>query len=270
MLANKVILYDDSCPMCKVYTQGFVSMGILTPEHRVGMARADAETMRHLDLNRARHEIPLLDTQTGEVTYGMDALFLLIGHRVPIFTPLFRSRTFRAMVYALYQLVTYNRRVIAGCAAPREGFDCAPDFNRAVRVKYLRLAIAVWGLLIGGAAITTGSAHLWLLLALVLSGAGVQTIRFAQALRGHCFWDRAGSYATNNLLFGLLLMPLLLPLPAPLRWLGFGVAAGVTLLDAARRQRNCRRCLSHTKLCREEHQKPARKRENNSGVLPFK
>ena len=270
MLANKVILYDDSCPMCKVYTQGFVSMGILTPDHRVGMARASADTMSRLDLNRARHEIPLLDTATGEVTYGMDALFLLIGHRVPVFTPLFRSRTFRAMVYALYQLVTYNRRVIAGCAPPKDGFDCAPDFNHTARVNYLRLAIASWGLLLASVMLATGYAHLWLLLALVVTGMGVQAVRFGQALRGHCFWDRAGSYATNNLLFGLLLTPSLLPLPAPIRWLNFAVAAGITVLDAHRRQSNCRRCLSQTKICREVHKKPTQKSRNDSGVLPFK
>ena len=255
MLANKVILYDDSCPMCKVYTQGFVRMGILAPDHRVGMARANAETMSRLDLNRARHEIPLLDTQTGEVTYGMDALFLLIGHRFPIFTPFFRSAIFRSLVYALYQLVSYNRRVIAGCAPPREGFDCAPDFNRAARMKYLRIAIAGWGLLIGGTAIATGFAHQGLLLALVLTVASIQAVRFGKALRGHCFWDRAGSYATNNLLFGLLLTPALLPLPAPLRWLNFGIAIAVTALDAIRRQRNCRRCLSKTRICRETRMK---------------
>lgn len=255
MLTNKVILYDDSCPMCKVYTQGFVRMGILTPDHRVGMARASADTMQRLDLKRARHEIPLLDTQTGKVTYGMDALFLLIGHRFPIFTPLFRNAPFRALVYAFYQLVTYNRRVIAGCAPPREGFDCAPDFNRAARLRYLRLALASWVLLLGSAAFAVYHSHLFALLALLLTGAGIQTVRFAQALRRHCFWDKAGSYATNNLLFGLLLTPSLLPLPASLRWINFGVAAGITVVDAIRRQRNCRRCLSQKGLCREVHHK---------------
>ena len=242
MLQNKVILYDDSCPMCKAYTQGFVRMGILTPEHRVGLARAGSDYTAHLDLNRARHEIPLLDTQTGEVTYGMDVLFTLIGHRFPLFTPLFRRPHFRALVYGLYQIVTYNRRVIAGCAPPREGFDCAPDFNRAVRLRYLRFALVTWGLLAGSVAGAALEAHERVLAALILTCAGTQALGLCRTRRTRCSWDKAGGRATNSLLFGLLLAPSLLPLPAPLRWANFALALAVTLADAIRRQRNCRNC----------------------------
>ena len=40
MLNNKVIVYDDSCPMCKIYTYWFVAMGLIKPENRVGFATA--------------------------------------------------------------------------------------------------------------------------------------------------------------------------------------------------------------------------------------
>ena len=36
-LAHKVIIYDDVCPMCKAYTQGFVRIGWLPAENRVGL-----------------------------------------------------------------------------------------------------------------------------------------------------------------------------------------------------------------------------------------
>lgn len=248
MLEHKVIVYDDNCPMCKLYTQGFVRLGILTLEHRVGFAHAPSDYTALLDLNRARHEIPLLDTLTGEVTYGMDALFLLIGHRLPFLRPLFRSPRFRALVYSLYQIVTYNRRVIAGCAAPREGFNCAPDFHRPMRLRYLRLALVSWALLLGGVAVSAWFARQPLLLALLLIGAGVQALRWRLPLRSRCAWDRLGGLATNNLLFALLLIPSLLPLPAPARWANLLLAGVVTLLDALRRQRNCRNCLACQKL----------------------
>jgi predicted DCC family thiol-disulfide oxidoreductase YuxK len=31
MLKNKVIIFDDSCPMCKLYTYWFVAWGFLKP-----------------------------------------------------------------------------------------------------------------------------------------------------------------------------------------------------------------------------------------------
>lgn len=242
MLDNKVILYDDNCPMCRVYTQGFVRMGILAPQGRVGLAHAPSDLIAPLDLDRARHEIPLLDTQTGVVTYGMDALFTLIGHRFPVFHSLFRHARFRALIYSVYQLVTYNRRVIAGCAPTRGGFDCAPDFNRVVRLRYLRFALCVWaalGLGVTGAAIAAHQVGLAGLLLAVLIGQGADV---RQMPRNRRAWDRIGGFATDNLLFGLLIAPSLLPLSPALRWTNFGAALCLTLLDVAHRERSRRAC----------------------------
>ena len=61
MLESKVIIYDDSCPMCKLYTYWFVAWGFLAPENRIGFATAPANIISHVDLDRGRHEIPLFD-----------------------------------------------------------------------------------------------------------------------------------------------------------------------------------------------------------------
>lgn len=138
-LDNKVIVYDDACPMCQAYTAGFVKAGWL--KERRGFAHVSPELLAKIDFDRARHEIPLLDTKTGEVTYGLSALFLIIGEQMPVFKPLFRSRWFRALLYPLYQIITYNRRIIAGSGAPKTGCDCAPDVNLFYRWLYIGLAV---------------------------------------------------------------------------------------------------------------------------------
>lgn len=143
-LDDKVIIYDDVCPMCQAYTAGFVRLGWL--ENRIGFADAPEKMLRQIDLDRARHEIPLLDTRTGEVIYGVDALSLILGKRMPFFKPLFQNRLFRGAVRQLYQIITYNRRIIAGSRAPETGFDCAPDVNLFYRCLYIGLAAitAAW------------------------------------------------------------------------------------------------------------------------------
>lgn len=138
-LDHKVIVYDDACPMCQAYTAGFVKAGWL--KERKGFASVSPELLAKIDFDRARHEIPLLDTKTGEVTYGLSALFLIIGERMPVFKPLFRSVWFRPLLYPLYQLITYNRRIIAGSGAPKTGCDCAPDVNLFYRWLYIVLAV---------------------------------------------------------------------------------------------------------------------------------
>lgn len=138
-LENKVIIYDDVCPLCKAYTAGFVKMGWL--EKRSGFTDATPEMLAKIDLDRARHEIPLYDSATGEVHYGLDALFLILGNKMPVFKPLFRSRVFRAVLYQFYQLITFNRRLIAGSPSPASGFDCAPDVNIFWRSVFLVLMV---------------------------------------------------------------------------------------------------------------------------------
>ncbi len=147
-LENKVIVYDDVCPLCKAYTAGFVRFGLL--KNRSGFAEASPELLQQLDLNRARHEIPLHDLRTGKTLYGLDALFEILGTRFPLLKPLFRFRPFRAALYQLYQIITYNRRVIAGSRPPASGFDCAPDVNRFYRWLYIGLAMGGSLLLLEG------------------------------------------------------------------------------------------------------------------------
>jgi predicted DCC family thiol-disulfide oxidoreductase YuxK len=141
-LQHKVILYDDVCPLCKTYTRGFVSMGWLLPEHRIGFSEAPEALLERIDLDRARHEIPLHDTESGETLYGKDALFFIIGAAMPFLKPLFRLRGFRMLVFGLYQLITYNRRIIAGSKKPDCGFDCAPDFNGFYRWSYIFIVLS--------------------------------------------------------------------------------------------------------------------------------
>jgi hypothetical protein len=151
-LDSKVIVYDDVCPLCKAYTSGFVRAGWLRPENRIGFAEAPAELIGRIDIDRARHEIPLYDRVTGETLYGKEALFFILGEAIPIFQPLFRMRLFRAFIFCLYQIITYNRRIIANSRPPAKGFDCAPDFNAFYRWLYIGLMGMVAGLLFYSAA----------------------------------------------------------------------------------------------------------------------
>lgn len=138
-LDHKIIIYDDVCPLCKTYTEGFVQLGWLLPEHRLGFSIAPKYILDNIDINRARHEIPLYDTETGQTLYGKEALFFIFGEAFPLLKPLFRFSFFRAIIFSLYQIITYNRRIIAGSKTPQTGFDCAPDFNTFYRWLYIGL-----------------------------------------------------------------------------------------------------------------------------------
>ena len=139
MLENKVIVYDDSCPMCKIYTYWFVAVGLLKQENRVGFATASPEITANIDMDRGRHEIPLYDRATGETIYGLTTMTHILASRWAWMNPIFESKPFYWTFHPIYQIITYNRRVIAGCKHCC-GFDCAPDLNKFYRSVYLGIA----------------------------------------------------------------------------------------------------------------------------------
>ena len=225
--------------MCKIYTQAFVSMNLLAPEHRVGFSRATPAQTQLLDVTRARHEIPLLDLASGEVVYGMDALCFVFGHRFPLLAPVFRQRLFRRFADPLYHFVSYNRRVIAGTAPSCSGPDCAPAFRLAPRLAYLALALVGWAALLFGfwrVALVSGSAAPRLLLTAVVV---VQFVALLSGLATRRGWDWLGNAVTNCLMVGLLLLPsLLFRFPAALLCANLVFAVVVALVDARRRLTN--------------------------------
>lgn len=143
-MANHTFLYDDACPMCQAYTGAFKK---LKWSDRKAFSSLKKGEWAKLDLDRGRHEIPLLDEKTGEIRYGLDAMTTILANAMPCLRPVLRSRFFLAMLKPLYWLITYNRRIIAGTHPPATGIDCAPDYHPGWRLTYVILAFVVAGLL---------------------------------------------------------------------------------------------------------------------------
>ena len=202
--------------MCKLYTYWFVAWGFLAPENRIGFATAPANVTSHVDLDRGRHEIPLFDRTTKETIYGLAALTYVLGSRWTWLKPFFESRVFMWMFYPLYQIVTYNRRVIAGCQACC-GFDCAPDLNRFYRSVYLLIAGVVICLICGlllahgdvAAALNPFTTAVWLTIAFIFVGVVIAILKRA-TVGSTATWDFVGNRATSVLIFALATIPLLI------------------------------------------------------------
>ena len=217
MLAEKVILYDDSCPLCQLYTEGFVRLGVLPRAGRVAFGQAPKqcpEIFGRLDIERGRVAIPLINRTTGEILYGLDALFLLIGHKAAWLRPVLHQRWLKATIWPLYRLLSYNRRQIAGCEPPTTLFDCRPARHLGWRTAWLSIALTGW--------LVSVTAHA---LAPVLAIVALQLLGGLFVVR--CGWDALGSFATNCLVFAILLVVF------PLAW--WPVALAITLLDLRRR-----------------------------------
>ena len=115
------------------------------------------------------------------------------------------------MFYPLYQIITYNRRVIAGCAVAC-GFDCAPDLNRFYRTVYLLLASGFVGmtalkLMTVDSLAANPAAAAALLVGLAIAGTIVTAVKRI-AVDELAAWNYAGNYVTTTLIVAICLTPL--------------------------------------------------------------
>jgi len=134
-LKNHTILYDGACPMCNLYTKAFVDSGMLEKDSRLPYQEMPADMAAKVDCQRARDEIALVDTTTGEVHYGVQSLMLVIGNSFRFFRPVFRSPFVIAIASCMYKFISFNRRVIVPSRETGSASD--PSFSLPYRLLFL-------------------------------------------------------------------------------------------------------------------------------------
>ena len=78
-MSNKIIIYDDNCPLCSAYTNAFVKTGFIDKEGRRDFSTISPELLKKIDLHKSVNEIPLVDIKSNQVWYGIDALLEVLG-----------------------------------------------------------------------------------------------------------------------------------------------------------------------------------------------
>lgn len=129
------IIYDDTCPMCNIYTNVFVRNKWIA--NRCSFSTVNSDMLNSIDTHRCKNEIPLYNAETHQTVYGIDSLMTVLGSQFKILQPIFRNTVFRYLMQRLYYLVSFNRRVIAGSKPNAQGFDCAPSFDIKYRLIYI-------------------------------------------------------------------------------------------------------------------------------------
>lgn len=241
-LENHLILYDAECPMCKLYTKAFISSGMLEETGRAAYQQIPAQVCPAIDLQRAANEIALVDTQSGEVSYGIKSLFKVIGYSFPVMGPLFRFAPFVWLMSKVYAFVSYNRRVIIP-AATADSFAVQPAFRLRYRIAYLLFTGLVVGLVLTGynrlfaGLVPAGNSYREYLVCggqLLFQGAIISF--YAPGKR----WDYLGNMMTISFAGSLLLLPVMflsrfLSVPPLVCVLYFLLVAGLMFLEHIRR-----------------------------------
>lgn len=226
MASDKIILYDDNCPLCCWYTDAFVKTGLLTENGRQAFAEIDPDAIaQQLDLERSKDEIPLLDTQGGVTLYGIDSLLYILGQRWPWMVTIARWIPINWFLHRFYKFISYNRRVIVAAETPEGSFDCSPQFNYFYRYFYLAfvMLIGTWGATSFLSVIEAGNSSFLLLPGLFLLIAAPMLRLTTHRARV----KYAGIMTTPYLILGFILgISSVLPFPL---WLGGSLALALAI-----------------------------------------
>lgn len=242
-LNNHIILYDAECPMCGAYTQLFVRTGMLHADGRVPYQQMPSEVCHLVDRQRAVNEIALVNTETGQVEYGIRSLFKVIGNSFPVFRPLFSFGPFIWLMSKLYAFISYNRKVIIPAPVAESASGIQPAFRLSYRILYLLCTVIVASIILSAYAplfsgiIPTGNKYRELLVCggqLLFQGVIITMVDRKK------LWDYLGNMMTISFAGALLLLPVLfisgfVILPQMVYAGYFMLVAGLMLLEHIRR-----------------------------------
>lgn len=143
-LENQTLLYDEDCPLCSLYTTGFVKSGMLDENGRKSYCQLSAEEQSFVDLKRAPNEIALIDNKSKTVIYGIDSLIKVIGFSFPLIEKIATIKPVHYVLKKMYSFVSYNRKVIIpGNVKEENKLQCIPDFNYKYRFMFIGFALTV-------------------------------------------------------------------------------------------------------------------------------
>ncbi|MCU0351937.1 MAG: DUF393 domain-containing protein [Flavobacterium sp.] len=143
-LKNQTLLYDEDCPMCNLYTAGFIKTKMMDENGRKPFVAITEGEQEYIDIQRATNEIALVNHHNKTVIYGIDSLLTIIGHSFPWMKKIGTTQPIYFLLKKLYKFISYNRKVIIPSRKKENSqLQCVPDFNFTYRYLYLVFATVI-------------------------------------------------------------------------------------------------------------------------------
>jgi hypothetical protein len=242
-LKNQTLLYDEDCPLCRLYTSGFITAGMLDENGKKPYCQINNDVQNFIDLKRASNEIALVDNKNKTVIYGIDSLLKIIGHSFPEIEKIGNIKPIKFVLKKLYSFVSYNRKVIIPSKIKKEvKLQCVPDFSAKYRLIYIGFATLITTLVLYNfsnliSLLPKSTIVRELILAM---GQIIFQVLFLMKSDQKIILNYIGNLMTVSLMGSLLLIPILIINSIftvseliPLTW--FGVTVLLMLIEHSRR-----------------------------------
>lgn len=239
-LKNHTLIYDNECPMCNIYSKGFIKSGMLDESGREAFTELSFKNRNLIDFNWAKNEIALVDHDKNKVIYGLDSLLLIIGSSFPTLEKIARIKPLYWFFKKLYSFVSYNRKQIIPSKKDHTEEACVPDFNLKYRMAYITFVVIFSAFILSLFSTKLGlglSQNFWRELAICVGQIVWQTIFLKTYLKDK-IWNYLGNMMTVSLIGTLFLIPVLfLNLDSVFSMIYFGIVVFIMFLEHLRRCR---------------------------------
>ncbi|MEN4761064.1 DCC1-like thiol-disulfide oxidoreductase family protein [Chryseobacterium sp. C39-AII1] len=236
-LTKHTLIYDNECPMCNIYSKGFIKAGMLDESGREAFTELTIKNKNLINFKRAKNEIALVDHEKNEVIYGLDSLLLIIGNSFPTLEKIARIQPLYWFFKKLYSFVSYNRKQIIPSKNNSEA-ACIPDFNLKYRLAYIAFVVffSAFVLSIFSTKLGLGlNQNYWREFAICIGQIVWQVIFLKTHLKDK-IWNYLGNMMTVSLIGTLLLIPaLFLNLNPISNIIYFGIVVSIMFFEHIRR-----------------------------------
>ena len=140
-LANHILIFDKDCPLCTIYTKLFIKYGFLDEKGRQAYQDIDF-TDTQVDTDRARNQIALLDTTTGEAIYGIDALTKVLTNKFFFIGFIMKFKPLYWLMTQIYSLISYNRKIVIPVSC-NNLTSCNPSKNWFWRILFILICCVI-------------------------------------------------------------------------------------------------------------------------------
>lgn len=237
-LKNHTLIYDNECPMCNIYSKGFIKSGMLDESGREAFTELTLKNKNLIDFTRVKNEIALVDHNKNKVIYGLDSLLVIIGNSFPTLEKVGRIQPLYWFFKKLYSFVSYNRKQIIPSKNEITEQSCVPDFNLKYRLVFISFVVFfssyILSLFTAKLGLNLGQNFLREF-TVCLGQIAWQTL-FLRLYLKEKLWDYLGNMMTVSLLGTLLLIPtLFLNISSVFLMIYFGIVVFIMLLEHLRR-----------------------------------
>ena len=141
-LTNKLIIYDSNCKVCSSLRDVVLRFTSIPEEKVKAYKDLDEQLATHVDPDRFKNVMALIDTTGGKTIYGAEGIAYIFSSQYKIIDFLFRSKFIFRLFNFFYKTQAYNRYIIA---TPKSNFkcDCFPDRVVKYRVSYIAMTLLV-------------------------------------------------------------------------------------------------------------------------------